>query len=58
MIIREPLFTTGDLLALPHDRARYALVKGRLIEMSPLENHMDDSSIALLVMHIDDRIRS
>ncbi|HLY25397.1 MAG TPA: Uma2 family endonuclease [Aggregatilineales bacterium] len=35
MVARERLYTAEDLLALPHDRGRYALVEGQLIEMSP-----------------------
>jgi Uma2 family endonuclease len=35
MAVREQLYTAADLLELPHDRMRYELVKGHLIEMSP-----------------------
>jgi len=35
MTVQEKLFTAAELLTLPHDRHRYALIKGRLIEMSP-----------------------
>ena len=35
MAVQEQLYTAADLLALPHDRMRYALVEGHLLEMSP-----------------------
>ncbi len=33
MVSREHLYTAEDLLALPHDRNRFALIEGRLLEM-------------------------
>src|SRR5258708_23695555 len=35
MAVQEQLYTAADLLALPHDRMRYELVEGHLLEMSP-----------------------
>src|SRR5450432_1595783 len=35
MAVQERLYTAKDLLALPHDKMRYALVEGHLVEMSP-----------------------
>src|SRR5260221_4130760 len=35
MVVQEQLYTAADLIKLPHDKHRYELVKGRLIEMSP-----------------------
>src|SRR5258708_5499834 len=35
MAVQERLYTAAELLELPRDKQRYALVKGHLIEMSP-----------------------
>jgi Uma2 family endonuclease len=37
MVIQDQLFTADELLMLPHDKHRYALIEGTLIEMSPTD---------------------
>src|SRR5258708_39982761 len=47
MAVQERLYTAAELLELPHDKQRYALVKGHLIEMS-----LTGKSQGLLTAHI------